>query len=170
MGGPKQWRVSGGIVRVDGELLMVANRRRDNSVDWTPPGGVVDPGETPVGALTREVFEETGLTVSTWSVERYSVHVDFVDMGMHLTVGVFEATEFSGEVNVGEDPDGIVFDAAFVDRPGLDTRLANASPWVREPLLGWLDANDGVLRRHRYEAAGVNPTKLAVRSLPAQQP
>ncbi len=32
-------------------------------VDWTPPGGVIDPGETISEGLVREVREETGLVV-----------------------------------------------------------------------------------------------------------
>jgi len=98
-------------------------------------------------------------------MECYCVHVDFVDMATSLTVGVYEARAFSGDLCIGEDPDGIVFDAAFVDRQGLDTRLASASPWVREPLLGWLDESEQLSRRHRYEALGKDPGRLVVRSL-----
>jgi 8-oxo-dGTP diphosphatase len=32
---------------------------------WTTPGGRVEPGESPLDALTREVLEESGLDVET---------------------------------------------------------------------------------------------------------
>ena len=60
----REWLVAGGLVeRDDGRLLLVQNRRRDGSLDWTPPGGVIDHGETIHEGLAREVREETGLDV-----------------------------------------------------------------------------------------------------------
>ena len=75
----RRWHVAGGLLVDDRGLLLVANQRRNGSVDWSPPGGVVDPGETPLDALSREVFEETGLTVTSWERRCWEVDVDFVD-------------------------------------------------------------------------------------------
>jgi ADP-ribose pyrophosphatase YjhB (NUDIX family) len=47
-------------VVVSGEILLV-RERSDGS--WTLPGGWADPGESPSEAVTREVFEEAGVTV-----------------------------------------------------------------------------------------------------------
>ena len=68
----------------DGALLL--EQRRDNG-QWGPIGGGVDPYETPEQALTREVAEETGLTVVA-----------------HRLVGVM-----AGPSNVIAYPDGNVF-------------------------------------------------------------
>lgn len=43
--------------------LVLAVSRKNNPNDFGLPGGKIDPGETPEGALFREVSEETGLNV-----------------------------------------------------------------------------------------------------------
>jgi 8-oxo-dGTP pyrophosphatase MutT (NUDIX family) len=45
------------IVRTDGKLLLV--RKRGSTV-FMQPGGKLEPGETPIGALLRELEEEIG--------------------------------------------------------------------------------------------------------------
>jgi 8-oxo-dGTP pyrophosphatase MutT (NUDIX family) len=43
-----------------GRLLLVRHAEGD---DWTTPGGMVEPFETPADAAVRETWEETGLAV-----------------------------------------------------------------------------------------------------------
>ncbi|MEL7209908.1 MAG: NUDIX hydrolase, partial [Actinomycetota bacterium] len=101
-----QWTVAGGLVERAGSLLLVRNRRRDGRVDWSPPGGVVDPGESVLVGLGREVLEETGLAVATWVGPAYLVDVTAPDMDWHLTVEVHRADRVSGSLRI-DDPDGI---------------------------------------------------------------
>jgi 8-oxo-dGTP diphosphatase len=49
------------IVRDDSDRVLLV--RRLDTGDWELPGGRVDPGESAVDALVREVEEETGLVV-----------------------------------------------------------------------------------------------------------
>lgn len=44
----------------DGRVLLV---RHAESHDWTTPGGMIEPYETPADAAVREMWEETGLHV-----------------------------------------------------------------------------------------------------------
>ncbi len=44
----------------EGRVLLVLER---DSGKWSPPGGVIDPGEGPEQAAVRETLEETGLVV-----------------------------------------------------------------------------------------------------------
>ena len=103
----RAWTVAGGLIEHDGRLLLVQNRRRDGSTDWTTPGGVVDPGEEILEALSREVREETGLSVTGWEGPLWQVEAEAPDMGWTLRVEVHRATGFEGAIAL-DDPDGIV--------------------------------------------------------------
>lgn len=52
--------VAAAVVNAQG--LVLAVRRRDNG-QWEPPGGILELDEGVEEGLTREVFEETGITV-----------------------------------------------------------------------------------------------------------
>ncbi|MFW0791360.1 NUDIX hydrolase [Gordonia sp. CPCC 205333] len=73
-----------------GRFLLVLRRNEPQAGTWTIPGGKVEKGETLAAALTREVWEETGLPVvcgkKLWVVDLpdgsggiYEVH-DFLAM------------------------------------------------------------------------------------------
>ena len=47
----RHWTVGGALIRHGDGLVLVSNRRRDQSVEWTPPGGVIDEGETVLEGL-----------------------------------------------------------------------------------------------------------------------
>ena len=64
--------VAGLIVRDDG-LVLITQRRADQALplQWEFPGGKVEPGESPVEALARELREEIGVSVDVgriWDV------------------------------------------------------------------------------------------------------
>lgn len=151
--GLRHWQVAGGVVADQRGLLLVENRRRNGSTDWSTPGGVVDPGETALEALSREVAEETGLTVTGWSDPLYRVEVEAPDAGFFLSVSAFRAETFTGHLAI-DDPDGIVIGAEFVDMARARHLLAETpSPWVGEPLLAHLEDgfSDGRMFRYRVE-------------------
>jgi len=71
----RDWLVAGAVIEGPDGLLLVENRRRNGSSDWSPPGGVIDPGEAVLDGLAREVVEETGLVVTEWSDPIYEIEV-----------------------------------------------------------------------------------------------
>jgi 8-oxo-dGTP diphosphatase len=157
----REWTVAAGIVRSGHDVLMVRNRRKNGSTDWSTPGGVVEPGEAVVEALTREVIEETGVRVTKWSEPRYSVVAVATGMGWHLTVEVFEALEWEGEIAI-DDPDGIIEEALFVSAATAIEQLSSNARWVSEPITEWLNSPWDGHRQFGYELSGVDRSSMLV--------
>jgi len=157
----RQWLVGGGLILGESGLLLVRNRRRNGDHDWSPPGGVIDEGETLLAGLTREVEEETGVVVSAWQGPVYEVEVEAPGLGWHLRVEAHVAVDYTGDLHV-DDPDGIVVDAAFVDPGACDGHLATCRPWVSEPLGAWLAERWEQPRRFRYLVDGDDPARAVV--------
>ena len=151
----RSFRVGGGLILVDNRLLLAANRRRQGMLEWTPPGGVIDDGESVLEAITREVAEETGLTVNGWEDRHYCVHVSAPDMGWDLTVESWLATAVEGEIALN-DPDGIVERAEFVDVADVARLMEESAPWVRIPLLNWLELGRRPMEPHHFRVFGVD--------------
>jgi 8-oxo-dGTP diphosphatase len=156
--------VAGGVIEGPSGVLLVRNQRKNGSHDWSTPGGVVDPGEETVEALSREVAEETGLVVPDWTGPIYRVEVQAPVLDWHLTVEVFSAPEPAGEISV-EDPDGIVVEARWFAPDGCAEPLDGNQRWVTEPLVGYLAERWGEPPSFRYlidrrDGAGLNVVVL----------
>jgi len=151
----REWVVAGGLIESDDGLLLVQNLRRNGALDWSPPGGVIEvhDGESVVDGLTREVAEETGITVSQWEGPIYHVEAVAAGLGWHLQVEVHRAVRYTGSLHV-DDPDGIVVDARFVALDACGDHLAACHPWVREPLSAWLAERWSDGRAYRYRLDG----------------
>lgn len=138
----RRWSVGGALIRHGDGLVLVGNRRRSGALEWTPPGGVIDRGETVLEGLTREVLEETGLVVASWSHRSYTVVVDAPEMGWRLGVEAWVAERVEGEVAI-DDPDGIVEQVYHASRDEAPTMLSASPQWVHIPVGAWLDGADG---------------------------
>ena len=134
----QEYTVASGILIENRRLLLVQNRRRNGSLDWSTPGGVVDPGESVLEALTREVNEETALAVTSWSTLLYAVEAEFAARQITLRAEIYRAELFSGNVAI-DDPDEIVVDGGWVERERASELLVASPRWVAEPLHHALD-------------------------------
>lgn len=158
----KQWLVGGAVIEGEGGYLLVQNRRRNGHLDWSPPGGVIDPGESLIEGLTREVAEETGLVVASWEGPIYEIVAHAPDMGWELRVQVHRAVGVQGPMTV-EDPDGIVIDACYLSPDACRSHLATSPQWVREPFEAWMAGPWEGVRMFGYRIEGTDLASLRVR-------
>lgn len=71
------------------------------AVFWEPPGGGVDPGETPIEAARRELAEETGLPGDAVLDRWVPVHRDFIWLGVrYVKVEPFYLARFAARPEV----------------------------------------------------------------------
>ena len=160
-----EWTVAGAVLEDADGLLLVCNQRRNGSLDWSTPGGVIDATDSSVlDGLAREVEEETGLVVKEWADgPLYEVTAVALDLNWVMRCEVHRAVAFEGELRV-DDPDGIVIDAAFVPVDQVHTRLGDCFHWVREPLAAWLMERwePAQSRGFRYDVRGTTLDSLEV--------
>lgn len=103
------------LIRKDGNYLL-QDRLKEDWKGFTMPGGHVEAGESIVGAVIREVREETGLTVRNprlCGVKQFPI-----EEGRYI-VFLFRAEEFDGELISSEE--GQMRWVNEADLPYLDT-------------------------------------------------
>ena len=87
----------------DGKVL-VQNRRDPNWGGLTFPGGHVEPGESLVDSVIREMQEETGLTVKHPRLIGTKSWMQKDGSGRYLVL-LYTATEYEGELHSSEEGD-----------------------------------------------------------------
>lgn len=152
----REWLVGGAVLVGPDGLLLVRNRRRDGSFDWTPPGGVIDPEDGSVTeGIAREVAEETGLVVTDWAGMLYEVVAHAPDMGWTMRVEAWLAASWTGELRF-DDPDGIVETASWVPLESFGVHLDAGPIWVAEPVSAWMADRWVEPRTFTYRVEGVD--------------
>ena len=111
--------VSAAIVR-DGKVLVVRRARNPALSLYTLPGGVVETGETLLQAVTREVREETALTIEPVGLAGHREAIVRDAQGRverHFIILCFAARWLAGEPALNEELD----DARWLDPAELSS-------------------------------------------------
>lgn len=84
----------------DGDRYLLQDRIKKDWQGFTLPGGHIEPGESIVDAVVREMKEETGLTVhdpKLCGVKQFPIDHNDYSSGRYI-VFLFAATKYSGEL------------------------------------------------------------------------
>ena len=84
----------------DGDRILLQNRVKNDWQGYTLPGGHVEPGESFVDAVIREMKEETGLTVLQPRLA--GVKQLPIEDGRYVVL-LFKATEYTGTLISSEE-------------------------------------------------------------------
>src|SRR5439155_7155893 len=120
--GPRPEVCVGAVAVDDDRLLLVRRGHGPAAGEWSVPGGRVEPGETLIEAVVRELWEETGLE---GVCDRFVGWVERIDDENHFVILDFAVT---------------VLDPAAVPVAGDD---AAEAAWVPLPELGDYRVVDG---------------------------
>lgn len=84
----------------DGDRILLQNRVKKDWMGYTLPGGHVEPGESFVDAVKREMKEETGLDIIN---PRLAGIKQFPIENGRYVVLLFKTEQFSGEIVSSEE-------------------------------------------------------------------
>lgn len=143
----------------DGKVLLLYRNKKKNDLNegkWIGVGGKFEPKETSDECMKREVFEETGLTVT-----KYHLHgiVKFLsDVWEDQDMYLYSATEFEGELKSSCDEGEL----KWVDKDEvLSLPTWEGDHYFIEPLLRGDERIDMLVR---YEGRGENERLAEVKN------
>lgn len=90
----------------DGQYLMLHRTKKANDINhdkWIGVGGKFEEGETPEQCMLREVWEETGFTVTKWKYR--GIVTFYLDDSYGESMHLFSCLEWTGDQKICDEGD-----------------------------------------------------------------
>lgn len=147
--------VVSGLVRCGGSVVIVKNSS-PRGPQWSPPGGKVEPGETPIAAAIREIQEECGIVVVQPRRLVHATHMTFAaasGIETWISFGYEFLLDRTVDLPEVEDPDRIVSTAEWLSIQAASDRVrASAIEPVAQAFVNYCsDVNDLVTRYYEFD-------------------
>ena len=100
----------GGVVFLDGRVVLVKRRYEPLAGQWSLPGGAVEVGETLRDGLHRELREEIGIEARVGQLVELFDHITRDDGGRvryHYVLADYLCHHVSGELRPGSDAEAV---------------------------------------------------------------
>ncbi|MEO1550607.1 MAG: NUDIX domain-containing protein [Pseudomonadota bacterium] len=123
------------LILRENRLLLVNAYARGQSDLWCAPGGGAEPGQSLADNLVREVFEETGLTITPGPVVAVSEFTD-PDTNFHQVELFFATQQVEGALSDSwQDPEQVVTTRRWVAQSEMDSfrlrpHFLTTLPWA----------------------------------------
>lgn len=126
----KQIQVVVGVIVMDGQVLIAKRATHQHQGGlWEFPGGKIEPHESEITALSRELNEELGISIIESACEKM-LDLEHQYPDLKVTLHIYQVTQFHGEV-AGKEGQPVLW-------VSKDSLLQYDFPKANEPILQML--------------------------------
>lgn len=112
-------RALGLIIREKAILTI----RLENEKNFSPPGGHIEPGETPGEALVRELKEELGVDVELNKITHFKTYCEVLGSTLTQRTYIYNVSSWEGIMQPDENSQIKWVTSEFIIDPSADTEL-----------------------------------------------
>lgn len=127
---------AGGVIIINGKILMIKRKNEPESGKWTIPGGAINIGEKIKDGLKREILEETGVNVDVKNLIDVTEKIAKDNHGVikyHYVIVDYLCEYVSGEIKASSDAQEV----RLISYDDIDKyELCNGTKGIIETIIG----------------------------------